>query len=208
MRNFYDNSYENFDSIKFEFNGIKILPTDTSDIKIPLTKGLDYGTAIIGSDTLHFFTKFKPDNVYIIQPGSCCAVFTLQSMNKARRGTVTFKNPTNRALGLVVAESNIDTVMKNSTKTTFSYESAMCLFKPCSILITETSYFSDMYNYKNDKRDYDKLWKEQSRYILAKTWFHFLHGEKIEISFDEKKKDIKVKFTGYMSDEEYESIWK
>jgi hypothetical protein len=208
VRQFYDNSFEKFDSIQFQFNGVKIFATDTLAKQIPLNYALDYCIAIIGTDTIHFLTKLKPNNEYTIRPGCCCAAFILEPKNNARRGTVTFKNTTKRDLGLIVAEANIDTVKVNVTRTTFSYESAMCLFKPCSILITEPSYFSDTYNYKNDGRDYDTLWKEQAQFILTKSWFHFLHGEKIELDYNDKTKVTNIRLVGYMTEKEYENIWK
>jgi hypothetical protein len=110
-------------------------------------------------------------------------------------------------LALVISEANIDTVKVNTTQTTFSYESAMCLFKPCSILITEIEYLSDKYNYTNDKRNYDSLQREQTQYILTKNWFHFLHGEKVEITFNNKTKVARISVVGYMTKKEYEDIW-
>ena len=208
VRQFFENSFEEFDSIQFQLNGVKILATDKSVQKINLNKTLDSCIAIIGSDTIHFLTRFRPDNEYIIRPGCCCAAFTLEPIINPRRGTVTFKNTTKRDLGLVIAEANIDTVEANTSKTTFSSESAMCLFKPCNILITETGYFSDSYNYDNDQKNYDSLWKEQAQYILAETWFHFLHGEKIELYYSDKTRDISIRLTGYMTDKEYGNIWK
>lgn len=208
VRQFYENSFEKFDSIQFQFNGTKILATDTTAQKITLNKTLDNCKVIIGMDTISFLTKFKTNYEYIIRPGCCCAAFTLEPKSNPRRGIVKFKNPTKRDLGLVIAEANIDTVKSNITQTTFSYESAMCLFKPCSILITETAYFSDTFNYTNEKIHYDNLWKEQAQYILSKSWFHFLHGEKIELNYNDKTKDTIIKLIGYMTENEYENVWK
>ena len=194
--------------IRFRINNQEFGGKDTL-LQLKLNKkGFDSCEAIIGADTLKFLAKFKKGEVYEIRQGCCCAAFTLEPQNAPRRGTVTFKNTTNRDLGLVVAEANQDTVKAKATQTTFSFESAMCLFKPCSILITETPYFSDAYNYKNDNRDYDSLWKEQSQYLLTQSWFHFLHGEKIGIEYNDVTKNTSLKLLGYMTDEEYEKVWK
>lgn len=194
--------------IRFKINNQNFGEKDTIiEIKVN-AKGFDTCQAIIGNDTINFLTKFKEGEIYEIRQGCCCAAFTLEPKNNPRRGTVTFKNTTKRDLGLVIAEANIDTVKTNKTQTTFSYESAMCLFKPCSILITEIEYLSDNYNHKNDKRDYDSLWKEQAQYILTKNWFHFLHGEKVEIIYYDNDKVTKIALIGYMTNKEYEDIWK
>jgi hypothetical protein len=197
-----------FDKIIFQFNSTKILATDTAKNIVVINKGLDSCSAIIGNDTIRFLTKFKSNVEYIIKPGCCCAAFTLQPKNNPRRGTVTYTNITKRDLGLVIAEANFDTIRQNKTQTVFAHESAMCLFKPCSILITEMNYLSDKYDYKDDKRDYDKLWEEQENFVLASCWYHFLHGEKIKVIYNERSKYIDIKLMGYMTDKEYSNIWK
>jgi hypothetical protein len=195
--------------IRFKMNNQSFGERDTL-IKIHCnTKGFDTCEAIIVNDTMRFLTKFKMGVSYEIKQGCCCAAFTLEPTNNPRRGTVTFNNTTKRDLGLIIAESNIDTVKTNKRQTTFSYESALCRFKPCSILITETPYLSEVYDYNSDKRNYDSLWKEQAQFILSKTWFHFLHGEKIALVYNDRTKDVKIRLIGYMSDEEYyKFIWK
>lgn len=194
--------------IRFKINNQKFGEKDTI-IQIKINpRGFDICQVIIENDTINFLTKFRKGELYEIRQGCCCAAFSLQPKNNPRRGTVTFHNPTKRDLGLVIAEANIDTVNANATQTTFSHESAMCLSKPCSILITETAYFSDTYNYKNDKRDYDNLWKEQAQYILNKSWFHFLHGEKIGLQYNDQTTEIKIKLNGYLTDKEYANRWK
>jgi hypothetical protein len=204
----FPNIKDTLNYIRFKINNQSFGEKDTI-IQINVNaKGFDTCQAIIVDDTINFLTKFRESEIYEIRQGCCCAAFTLEPKNNPRRGTVTFKNTTRRDLGLIIAEANIDTVKTNKTQTTFSYESAMCLFKPCSILITEILYFSDSYNYKNDKRDYEILWKEQTKYILTKSWFQFLHGEKIELEYNDKIKETKIKLIGYMTDNEYENIWK
>jgi hypothetical protein len=188
---------------RFTINGHSFGEKDTV-IKIRINpKGFDSCEAVIARDTLRFVTKFKSGELYEIEQGCCCAAFTLRAKNNAARGTVMFKNTTGRDLAVVVAEANIDTVKKSRTHTTFASESAMCLFKPCSILITETEYLSSKYDYQSDNRDYDKLWEEQAKYILASTWFNFLHGEKIEVIYDEKTKTAKPTLTGYLTEGEH-----
>lgn len=201
-RLFFDNSFEKFDSIYFDLNGTKFYGKDTLEKTIKLKDNFDKCTAIIGNDTLNFLTKFQNRQEYVLRPGCCCAAFTLQAKQNANRGAVTFKNKSKKALGIVVCEHNSDTIKVDSTKTIYANESAMCLYKPCLIQIVETNYFSDEFNYKNDKRDYDKLWKEQEKFIVNQVWFHFLHGEKIEISFNKKSQNINLKIIGHLSKDE------
>jgi hypothetical protein len=82
----------------------------------------------------------------------------------------------------------------------------MCFYKPCNILLTETEYLSEIYDYNSDDRDYEKLWKEQKKYIIASTRFHFLHGEKIEIFYNSKNESLEMKQNGYLSESEYKKI--
>lgn len=160
--------------------------------------------AIIGEDTLRFLTKFKKGETYEIKKGCCCSTFILEAKKNPRRGTVTLKNTTDQDIGLVVAEANRDTVKASRSQTTFAYESAMCLFKPCNICITDLRYFSNKYVYENDNRNYDALWQEQAQYVLSTSLFHFLHGEKINIVYNEKTKSLQLKLSGYLSRKEYE----
>lgn len=208
VRQFYDNSFDKFDSIIFLFNGTKFTGNDTIGKNIKLNTKFDNCMAIIGKDTLQFYTKFKTGGEYIIKPGCCCAAFTLEAKNNSKRGTIYFKNTTKRDLGLVIAEANVDTVYSSKAQTTFAFESAMCLFKPCSILLTETNYLSGKYDYQNDKKDYDQLWAEQKKFILAISYYHFLHGEKVEIIYNEKLKSLELKLLGYLTDKEYDNWWK
>jgi hypothetical protein len=203
---FNKDGFEKFETIKFYINNTILSVASTISQKIKLQNGFDKCVAIIGNDTLKFITKFKKDTEYEIKQGCCCSAFILEPKIKPKRGTVTFKNKTKRNLGFIVAIANADTVKSNTRKTTFASESAMCMFKPCSILITETSYFADKYEYKNDKRDYEKLWKEQNKFIRTISHFHFLHGEKIELFYNDKTKKSEIKLLGYMTDNEYKRI--
>lgn len=189
--------------IRFTINGHSFGERDTI-IGVRINpNGFDSCEAVIAHDTLHFLTKFKPGGLYEIKQGCCCAAFTLQARKDPKRGMVIYRNVTKRKVVLVIAEANADTVKAGKTHMTFAHGSAMCLFKPCSILLTETAYLSDKYNYGIENRDYDKLWQEQAKYILAKTWFHFLHGEKIEVEYVEKTRSVKLKLTGYLTEDEH-----
>jgi hypothetical protein len=207
-RLYSEDSFEKFDSLYFDFNGTTFWGSDTLPKTVAVNDNFDQCTVIGGNDTLHFLTKFQSGQEYALRPGCCCAAFTLQSIQNPNRGTVTFKNKTNRDLGLVVCEHNSDTVKIDSIQTTYADESAMCLFKPCKIQIVETTYFSDEYEYKNDDRSYFKLWLEREGYILNQIWFHFLHGEKIEIDFDPKSKNIELKIIGQLTKDELDELWK
>jgi hypothetical protein len=188
---------------RFTINGQSFGERDTT-IKIKVNQsGFDVCEAVGKHSSQKFLTRFKAGESYVIEQGCCCANFLLMAKKQPRRGTVFFKNVTNRDLGLVVAEANIDTVKAGKADTLFSLESAMCLFKPCGILLTETAYLSDEYNYHSDNRNYKKLWEEQAQYILGETWFHFLHGEKIEIEYLEASKSVRIKLLGYLTKSEY-----
>lgn len=207
-RIFYDNSNEDFDSLEFVINGIHFNGMDTVARPIALNKKFDHCIAINGKDTWNFMAKFKANNTYVIRPGCCCAAFTIVPQDNPRRGTVMFQNKTNRDLGLVVATAGFDTVSMHTSKEVFSYESAMCLFQPCRIQLVETEYMNDKFNYSSDTLDYDSLWKEQANYSIDSRYFHFLHGEKIEIMYNEKLNSIKLKLIGYLTEEEYKRWWK
>lgn len=198
-RLFFENSYDKFDSIYFDINGIKFKGWDTLGRSIVLNETLDKCTAITGNDTLIFFAKFQNGQEYIIRPGCCCAAFTLQAKQNANRGTVTFKNMSGRNLGIVICEHNSDTVKKDSVHTIYADESAMCLFRPCHIQIVEPDFFSDEYEYRNDNRSYFRLWLERESHVLFKVWFHFLHGEKIEIISDGNPQNTVFKIVDHQS---------
>lgn len=176
--------------------------TDSIHQTINLSKkGLDKCSAIIGKDTLHFVAKFRKGETYIVRPGCCCAFFTLEPENNPKRGTISFKNKTKENLLIIAAEANNEEVAPGKTKTEFTYESAMCMFKPCSIVIAKTDYNDPKYDYHNDGRDYDILWKEQGKYVVDSTFFHFMHGEKISVVLDNKG-EMTIKLDGYLSPEE------
>lgn len=197
------NSFEEFQQFTFVFNGKRFTGRDTLEQTIPLNKRLDECLAILGKDTLQFFTKFLPNETYILRPGCCCAAFTLEAKNNPKRGSVYFKNKTNRTLSFVVAEANGDTVERNSAIDLFAHESAMCYFKPCSVLLAEMDYLDAKYDYTNEELNYDSLWAEQKKFILGMANFHFLHGEKVELKWMEKKKKIEFRVKGYLMEEEY-----
>lgn len=204
----YPNAKNTTNHIRFKINNHSFGEKDTViQVSINLD-ALDTCEAIIANDTIRFLTRFKPDHAYDITQGCCCAAFNLEPKNHPNRGTVRFRNSTDRDLVLSVADINIDTVQANETDSTYSHESPMYLFKPCSIILTETSYFSDKYDYQNDNGANERLRKEQSQYILSKSWFHFLHGEKIELIYDDTTRKVKFKLLGYLTDLEYESIRK
>ncbi|MWB96070.1 hypothetical protein GON26_17020 [Flavobacterium sp. GA093] len=199
----FPNVEETENYIKFEINGQNFGEKD-SIISIRINKsGFDNCKAIINNDTLNFVAKFRENETYEIRQGCCCAAFTLTAQNNPNRGTVKFKNRTKRDLGLIVAEANIEKIGIGKTQNIYASESAMCLFKPCSILLTETEYLSEKYDYKSDERDYDTLWKEQRKYEIASIWFHFLHGEKIELFYNEKTKKIELNLIGYLTEKEF-----
>ena len=199
----FPNIKENTKFIKFIFNGQSFGEKDTT-FKLKINRNeFDDCVAIIDNDTLHFKTKFKENEIYGIRQGFCCAAFTLKAKNNPKRGTVKFKNETDKDVALIVAEANFEKVNTGATQNIYAAESAMCLFKPCSILLTETEYLNEKYHFKNDARDYTKLWKEREKYEIGLIWFHFLHGEKIELFYNEKTKKLDLKLNGYLTEEEF-----
>ncbi|KUJ62808.1 hypothetical protein AR687_05260 [Flavobacteriaceae bacterium CRH] len=199
---FSENETKN--SLKFNFNGQAFGEKDTIiQIKIN-TSGFDSCKVIYKNYGFDFITKFKENETYEIKQGCCCADFTLEAEKNAERGTVTFKNKTKRDLCLIAGYES-DTVATGKKKVIFAGESAMCYFKPCDIHITETEYFSEKYDYNKDT-DYKTLSKEQDTFILASTWFHFLHGEKIEVFYNPVLKKMDLKLKGYLSKKEYSKI--
>lgn len=202
----HDNQYDKFDDIRFSFNGESFSGGDKGDHKIKVKGGFDEGMAIIEGDPLNFKLKFKPDQLYTIKSGCCCAAFTLTADSNPNRGTIKVNNRTNRDLTLVVAEANWDTIRANSiNKPVFAYESAMCLFRPASVLITEMGYGDKKYQHKSDtKVEYKKLWAERRKFILSSSWFHFLHREKIEIIYNDKTGMAEYKMIGYLTPKEIE----
>ena len=203
LQKVYPNEKERINYIKFVVNEHYFGEKDSIiNIKINKTE-FDNCYAIINKDTLKFKTKFKENETYEIKQGCCCAAFTLEAKSNAHRGIVKFKNRTNRNLGLIVAEANIEQINASKTQNIYASESVMCLFKPCSILLTETEYLSEKYEYNHDKRDYRQLLKEQEKFIIASTRFHFLHGEKIEIFYNKKSKDLNIRLNGYLTEKEF-----
>ena len=41
------------------------------------------------------------------------------------------------------------------------------------------------------------------KHEIASIWFHFLHGEKIELFYDEKSKNLNIKLNGYLTEKEF-----
>lgn len=202
----FPNSKENINHIKFIINEQSFGEKDTI-IAIKINKnGFDNCCAIIYNDTLNFKTKFQENEVYKVEQGCCCAAFTLTAEKNPHRGTIKFKNQTKRSLGLIIAEANVEKIGSGKTKDIYALESAMCMFKPCSILVTEKEYLSDKYDYKSDNIDYNQLSKEQKKYEIALIWFHFLHGEKVEIFYNEKTKKLDLNLIGYLTEEEFKKV--
>lgn len=188
-------------------NGKTLKVTDSLPQKILLNKkGFDKCIAIIGKDTLHFLAKFRKDEKYIVQPGCCCAFFILMPENNPMRGTISFTNTTKENLLLIAAEANIEEVTPVETKTEFTHESAMCMFKPCSIMIAKTEYDDPKYDYGGDGKDYDSLWAEQSTYIVDRTWFHYMHGEKITAELGTTGM-ITLVHDGYLTEAEHQKFY-
>lgn len=205
-RTFRGDDYEKFDSIQFYFNNVYISPFDTVFKVVPLKGKLDNCKAIIGRDTLDFFASFVSNCDYVIKPGCCCTAFTIEALQKPKRGTIVFNNKTEKDIGLIVCEHNSQVVKPKQTANIFASESAMCLFKPCTILLADSTYFSDEFEYKNDDRNYFQLWAKRKQLVIAELNFLFLHGEKMELEFDAKRKKATLKLLGYLTGNEYQRL--
>lgn len=204
----YSNQYESFDEIQFEFNGESFSGADTGWVEVDVRDTFDQGIAIIGTDTLHFLLKFKHGQSYTIKPGCCCAAFTLTADSNAHRGTVRVTNSAERDLLVMVTESNSDTVeAKSTSQPLFAHESAMCLFKPAYILLAEMAYGNKKYQYSPDKSmDFQTLQAEREAFIIHMSWFHFLHGEKIELRYEEHTDEVTYSFDGYLTPQERKQV--
>lgn len=188
-RLFSENSYENFDSIYFDFNGTTFWGRDTFTKTINLNSDLDRCIAVIEKDTLIFLTRFKSEQNYTLKPGCCCEAFTLQAQKNASRGTVTFRNHSGKDAGIVICGHHWETVKTDSSTTIYADESAMCLFRTCSIQVVDTRYFSNGYEDENDDSGHRSA---REKYILDQVWFHFLHGEEVEVIFDADSTTIEL----------------
>ena len=197
----------NIDSTYFTFNGISFWGYDTTLKTIPLNKGkiLDTCIATFGKHTTFFLTKFKANEEYFISP-NCCCNFTLQSKNckimgEIDKGSVLFKNKTKRELGLIVGCS-YDTVKNHQQIQSLALESAMCYFNPCNIQLVEIDYFSDLYDFLYGYTSYEQCTEAENKFVLTNVLFHFMHGEKIEIVYNDKSKTSNLKLKGYLTKEE------
>jgi len=154
-----------------------------------------------------FSGKIQEGRDYIVEPGCCCAFFNLLPEKDPHRGTISFRNKTKEKLLLIAAEANVEEVAPGETKTEYTYESAMCMFKPCSIVIAKMEYDDPKYDYHhNDGKDHKALSAEQEKHIVDGTWFHFMHGEKIIAELDKAGK-ITLKPDGYLKPQEYEKFF-
>ncbi|WP_330441990.1 hypothetical protein [Flavobacterium sp. C4GT6] len=194
--------------VKFKINNQYFGEKDTI-INIAINKkGFDLLEVVSYNDTLRFPAKFKEGETYEIYQGCCCSVFVIRPVNNTKRGTVTLKNKTTRDLGLVAGGMNQDTVKANQTKTLFAHVSAMCRFEPCNIIITETQQLSKIHNHTKYSNHLNTPYVENKDYFLTDGLFLFLHGEKIELDYNDKTKKFDIKIVGYITDEEYKEVYK
>lgn len=192
--------YPGFDEIEFNLNGVSFLGKDAATYHIPLKKSLDQCYAVFKSDTLFFQAKFRLGESYQLSAGCCCAAFNLQPENDGSRGNVIFKNNTRQAFGLVAGEGNAEIVPKREACELHAFESAMCLFKPCHILLTDSAYFSESFQYDSKRPDFDSLMLAHEQLILAKGNFLFLHGERIKAYFEKNSTHLRFRIVGYLKD--------
>ena len=166
-----------FENTTFIINGKKFLGKDTvTPIEVPLNRyGFDEGMSIAGKDTSRFLLKFRPNTEYILEATCCCGSYGLYPKENAKRGVITFHNPT--AQTLLLFTMTIDTIQPFKTCTRVSSQSAMCYFARAGLEIRNL--------------------QDQS---LAFNCFNFLHGEQITLFYDEKKHTIMPYITGYLKD--------
>jgi len=199
----------NMDSVHFTFNGVSFWGCDTTLKTIPINKGkvLDTCVVIFKEYAIHFLTKFKPNEEYFIDSHCCCKFAMQPKSGKGRKGSVLFKNKTNRELALIAGD-NSDTVKIAQRQQILSFESPMCYFKPCNIQLAEPSFLSYGCSHHKDEAEYDRCWEEGNKFILTDVWFHFMHGEKIEVIYDDKSKTSKLKLKGYLTTKERDKLMK
>lgn len=201
----FDNSFQSFLDMKFSINGVMISANDTAFFDIQLDQKMDKFIAFLGEDSLQVYTKFKPNSEYIIKPGCCCAAFIIEPAREPNKGTVSLTNSSNRDLGVIICDHNIDTIRIGSTYTSFAHESAMCFMKPCRIRVVEMSYFEQVISTDSDFETIDYA-NELDEYVLFDTWFNFLHGEKLELVYNKHTDNFKLKIKGYLTDKEIDQI--
>lgn len=199
VRTNYPEQFADFDKFQFTVNETTFQATDTGTYSIAInSNGLDVCKAILNNDTLVFLSKFLANVTYIIKPGCCCAQFTITPEGNCSRGYVRLVNSTAKDVMLSVAEISTDTVSANTKSDyIFASESAMCLFKPATILIAELQYGDLKYQYQTSSEvNYDSLWREQSQLVIGVTHFLFLHGELITVEF-KSNAQFQFKLDGY-----------
>ncbi len=197
----FDDQYPNFYDLEFNFNGISFSGSDTSTYRIPLEKGLDQCYAVMKSDTLFFQARFKEGETYRLSAGCCCAAFSLQPVSKGGRGQAAFKNKSEKPLGFIVGESNSDIVPAREKRDLHAYESAMCIFKPCHMLVTDSLYFGDGFRYDSKQADFEASLLAHEQLILASGNFLFLHKEKVEVLFSKEDKQLRFRVIGHLKEE-------
>lgn len=196
-----DEENDRFEHLIFEINGVSFDTEAGKSYLIPLNRKFDQANVYFGTDTLQFLLKMLPNETYILEAGCCCADFILKPQNNARHGTISVNNQLDRPLFLALSEANIDSVAEKSLSVPiFAHESAMCFFKPSSIVIAEIGFGDEKFQNAITEGN-ETLLKAQEAMILHQVYFHFLHGEKIGIHINRKNR-MKIRLKGYLSEQE------
>lgn len=170
-----------FEALSFSING-KIYHPDHKVHQIVINaKGFD---EIIYSEhgkfiDKTFLTRFKKDEIYIIQYNTCTNSYVLFAKNNPGRGEVKFVNksqtPIVGEIGYLIHEK-----VEVNSESTFqdALESAMCYYKVCALKIYQASF------------DYEKEYTLEAleQLLLGEMYFHFLHKEKIIVEYIEEGK--------------------
>lgn len=191
----YPEQFQKFHSYIFKINGTLIDAADTTNTQdVVINKyGLDSCMAILEGDTTLFLAKFRENQTYTIQAGSCCCNFSIEPNTKNNivgRGTLKFYNQSNNKI--IFGNAGLNAVFdqkskdyfggiiklnpKSSTQWLNSIESAMCYYKLFGIDV-----YKNTKNINNLKKSLDTI------------YFQFLHQEKLNLFYDAKTKKISLK---------------
>lgn len=182
-----------YESLVFELNGQIIAAADSSVHPLAVLDGLNTCKAMLPQDTLVFLANFKYGQTYFLKPGCCCAIFTLEAKYQPSRGTVSVKNTTSETLILTVCEHNADTLAPGEESTLYASESAMCLFKPCHIILASPAYFDPKFEADVNGQLSGALKAERSKYLYSELNFQFLQAENLWLEPRERKHDALLK---------------
>lgn len=173
----------------FKINGTTLSPDGIShQIKIN-SKSLDnffFSFDSTFKNAHPCLTKFIAGQSYKIRLNPC-SDYELLADSSPKNGQIRFRtiNSNDTLLGIVSPIFKTDTLVKNTLTEYFqNYASAMCPFAP-----------TELYFAHKDKSGEVPTDEGQ---IIAETYFHFLQGEMVTVTFNGKTKKISLTVDGYI----------